>query len=161
MSATRIDRARIAREAAALNLASAAASKPLDSVVFMANSLYHERNWSTYRHRPTRARQLLERAGCRPGADGIYVCDGDRLSLRFTTTAGVQRRELMVRLAQAQLREVGIGQRMFEEICRRLKAAGVTTVRTMVNRDHKVTLSFFRAQGLRTGRYVELEKEIV
>ena len=103
-----IDRAVIAREAAALNLASAAASRPLDSVVFLANSPYHERNWSTYRHRPARARQLLERAGCRRGADGIYVCDGNRLTLRFTTTAGVPRRELMVRLAQAQLREVGI-----------------------------------------------------
>jgi len=103
-----IDRARIAREAAALDFASAAASEPLDSVVFLANSPYYERNWSTYRHRPARARQLLERAGCRPGADGIYVCDGIRLSLRFATTAGVQRRELTVRLAQAQLREVGI-----------------------------------------------------
>ena len=103
-----IDRVAIAREAAALNLASAAASKPLDSVVFLANSPYHERNWSTYRHRPARARQLLERAGCRRGADGIYVCDGIRLSLHFATTAGSQRRELIVRLAQAQLREVGI-----------------------------------------------------
>jgi ABC-type transport system substrate-binding protein len=103
-----IDRARIVREAAALNLASAAASKPLDSVVFLAHSRYHERNWSSYRHRPARARQLLEQAGCRRGADGIYVCDGNRLSLRFATTAGVQRRELIVRLAQAQLQEVGI-----------------------------------------------------
>jgi peptide/nickel transport system substrate-binding protein len=103
-----IDRARIAREAAALTLASAAASKPLDSVVFMANSSYHERNWSRYRHRPARARQLLEQAGCRLGADGIYVCDGRRLSLRFAATAGIERRELTVRLAQAQLREVGI-----------------------------------------------------
>ncbi len=94
----------IAREAAALNLASAAASRPLDSVVFLANSRYHERNWSAYRYRPARARQLLERAGCRRGADGIYVCDGNRLSLRFVTTAGVPRRELTVRLAQAQLR---------------------------------------------------------
>lgn len=58
-------------------------------------------------------------------------------------------------------REMGIGQRMFEEICRRLKQVGVATVRTMVNRDHKLTLSFFRSQGLRTGRYIELEKEIV
>ena len=58
-------------------------------------------------------------------------------------------------------REMGIGQRMFEEICRRLKQVGVTTVRTMVNRDHKLTLSFFRSQGLRTGRYIELEKEIL
>jgi peptide/nickel transport system substrate-binding protein len=103
-----IDRARIAREAAALSLASAAASKPLDSVVFMAYSPYYERNWSIYRHRPARARQLLEQAGCRRGTDGIYVCDDIRLSLRFATTAGVQRRELIVRLARTQLREVGI-----------------------------------------------------
>ena len=58
------------------------------------------------------------------------------------------------------MRGRGIGKRMFEEICRRLKAAGVTTVRTMVDRNVKVTLSFFRGLGLRTGRYIELEKEI-
>jgi ribosomal protein S18 acetylase RimI-like enzyme len=57
-------------------------------------------------------------------------------------------------------RELGIGQRMFEEMCGRLKQAGVTTVRTMMDRDDKLTLSFFRTQGLRTGRYLELEKQI-
>ncbi len=57
-------------------------------------------------------------------------------------------------------REFGIGQRMFEEICKRLKQTGVSTVRTMVDRDNKVTLSFFRSQGLRTGRYIELEKSL-
>ncbi|MCK4509343.1 MAG: GNAT family N-acetyltransferase [Desulfuromonadales bacterium] len=55
-------------------------------------------------------------------------------------------------------REMGIGQLMLKEICQRLKKAGVTTVRTMVDREDKLTLSFFRSQGLRTGRYVELEK---
>ena len=50
-----IDRAVIAREAAALDLASAAASKPLDRVVPLAQNPYHERNWSAYRHRPARA----------------------------------------------------------------------------------------------------------
>lgn len=57
-----------------------------------------------------------------------------------------------------QAREMGIGQRMLEEICNCLKRAGVTTVRTMVDRDDKLTLSFFHSQGLRTGRYIELEK---
>jgi ribosomal protein S18 acetylase RimI-like enzyme len=57
-------------------------------------------------------------------------------------------------------RGMGIAQRMFGEICRRLKQAGVTTVRTMVDRNNKETLSFFRSQGLRTGRYIELEKEV-
>ena len=58
-------------------------------------------------------------------------------------------------------RQMGIGQQMIEEICRRLRQAGVTTVRTMVDRDNKVTLSFFRTLGLRTGRYIELEKQLV
>jgi ribosomal protein S18 acetylase RimI-like enzyme len=57
-------------------------------------------------------------------------------------------------------RGMGIAKRMFEEICRRLSQVNVTTVRTMVDRSNKVTLSFFRSQGLRSGRYIELEKEI-
>jgi ribosomal protein S18 acetylase RimI-like enzyme len=59
-----------------------------------------------------------------------------------------------------QAREMGIGQRMFQEICSRMKKVGVDTVRTMVDRENRVTLSFFRSQGLRTGRYIELEKVI-
>lgn len=57
-------------------------------------------------------------------------------------------------------RETGIGKLMFEEICQRLKQVGVSTVRTMVDMDSKLTLSFFRSLGLRTGRYIELEKQI-
>lgn len=57
-------------------------------------------------------------------------------------------------------REMGIGKRMFDEISARLKAAGVSTVRTMVDREDKQTLSFFRGMGLRTGRYIELEKQL-
>jgi peptide/nickel transport system substrate-binding protein len=103
-----IDRVEIARAVGALTLASAAAREPLDSVVFLANSRYYQPNWKGYRHQPARARRLLEQAGCRRGADGVYVCDGNRLSLGFATAAGVERRELTVRLAQAQLRAVGI-----------------------------------------------------
>lgn len=57
-------------------------------------------------------------------------------------------------------RQLGIGQQMFEEISKRLKQMGVTTVRTMVDRDDKLTLSFFRSLGLCTGKYIELEKQI-
>jgi ribosomal protein S18 acetylase RimI-like enzyme len=59
-----------------------------------------------------------------------------------------------------EARETGIGQLMLNEICQRLKKTGVTTVRTMVDRENKLTLSFFRSQGLRTGRYIELEKTL-
>jgi ribosomal protein S18 acetylase RimI-like enzyme len=57
-------------------------------------------------------------------------------------------------------REMGIGKRMFDEISARLKQAGVSILRTMVDRDDKLTLSFFRGMGLRTGRYIELEKQL-
>ena len=103
-----IDRVEIARAVGELTLASAAAREPNDSVVFLPSSPYYQPNWKGYRYRPERARLLLEQAGCRRGEEGIYVCDGDRLSFRFATAAGVERRELTVRLAQEQLREVGI-----------------------------------------------------
>lgn len=57
-------------------------------------------------------------------------------------------------------RELGVGQLMLKEMGQRLKRAGVTTLRTMVDRENKLTLSFFRSQGLRSGRYIELEKPL-
>ena len=57
-------------------------------------------------------------------------------------------------------REMSIGKRMFEEMSARLKLAGVTTVRTMVDRNDRLTMSFFRSMGLRTGSYIELEKPL-
>lgn len=59
-----------------------------------------------------------------------------------------------------KVREMGIGKLMFDEICARLKQVGVSTVRTMVDLDNKLTLSFFRSMGLRSGRYIELEKQL-
>ncbi len=59
-----------------------------------------------------------------------------------------------------KVRQRGIAHLMFEEICKRLKETGIKTVRTMVHLDNTLTLSFFRSQGLRTGRYVELEKKL-
>jgi ABC-type transport system substrate-binding protein len=85
-----------------------AASRPLQSVVFLSTSPYYQPNWDAYRYRPDVARRLLERAGCRLGTDSIYVCSGERLSLRFVTTAGVERRELALTLVQSQLRRVGV-----------------------------------------------------
>jgi ribosomal protein S18 acetylase RimI-like enzyme len=57
------------------------------------------------------------------------------------------------------VREFGIGRLMFGEMCKRMKQAGVSTVRTMVDRENRLTLSFFRGLGLRTGPYLELEMD--
>lgn len=58
------------------------------------------------------------------------------------------------------VRQMRIGQQLFDEISNCLKLAGVTTVRTMADRDNNLLLSFFRSMGLRTGRYIELEKAL-
>ena len=82
--------------------------KPSQSAVFLTASRGYASNWSVYRYRPALARRLLVRAGCRRGADGIFVCGGERLSLRFVTTVGGNRRRIALELAQRQLRRVGI-----------------------------------------------------
>lgn len=79
-----------------------------DSAIFVTQSPYYEPNWKTYRYRPAEARRLLEQAGCRRGVDGTYACGGLRLSLRFVTTSGSPRRELLLRSVQAQLRRIGV-----------------------------------------------------
>lgn len=58
------------------------------------------------------------------------------------------------------VRQMRVGQQLFDEICERLKQSGVTTVRTMADRDNNLLLPFFRSMGLRTGRYIELEKSL-
>lgn len=58
------------------------------------------------------------------------------------------------------VREGGIGAALFDAMCTRFRAAGIGTVRTMVNRRQRVQLSFFRSQGLTTGPYIELEKQL-
>jgi peptide/nickel transport system substrate-binding protein len=80
----------------------------LDSMVFPTQSPAYAPNWRGYRHSPALTRRLLGEAGCRPGADGIYVCGDRRLALRFVTRAGVPVRERVLAIIQRQLRQVGI-----------------------------------------------------
>jgi peptide/nickel transport system substrate-binding protein len=82
--------------------------RPLDSLVLGEPSPRYRRNWSAYRRRPAEALRLLQQAGCRRGADGIQVCAGQRLSLRFVTSAGIPPRAQTLTIAQNQLRRVGI-----------------------------------------------------
>ena len=82
---------------------------PLQSATLLTQSPDYQPVWKDYRYRPAESRRLLEQAGCRPGGDGIYVCDGVRLSLRFVTVVGPGSiRPGIVEQIQAQLRRVGV-----------------------------------------------------
>jgi ribosomal protein S18 acetylase RimI-like enzyme len=54
----------------------------------------------------------------------------------------------------------GVGEALFQAISREFKAAGVDKMRTMVARDNRLHLMFFRSEGMTAGPYLQLEKEI-
>jgi peptide/nickel transport system substrate-binding protein len=97
---------------------------PSDSAIFRAGSAHYRPNWRTHRFRPGQSRRLLEQEGCRRGSDGIFVCEGGRLSLRLATLAGDPRRQRALEAIQRSLRQVGIdiepgyttGDTLFNEI---------------------------------------------
>jgi glutathione transport system substrate-binding protein len=101
-----IDRAAIVRR---LGAQSGLRYPLLQSAMLLTQSRNYRSAWQNYRYRPAESRRLLDQAGCRRGSDGIYACDGVRLSLRFFThvTPGSIRPGIVEQM-QAQLRRVGV-----------------------------------------------------
>jgi GNAT superfamily N-acetyltransferase len=54
----------------------------------------------------------------------------------------------------------GVGEALFEAISAEFKKAGVDKMRTMVARDNRLHLLFFRGEGMMAGPYIELEKDL-
>ena len=59
-----------------------------------------------------------------------------------------------------KLRLKGVGTLLFEALVGRFKAAGVTRVRTLVDRKDHLILSFFRAQGMVAGPSLQLDMDL-
>ena len=57
-------------------------------------------------------------------------------------------------------RQLGTGARLLEAICSGFRRTGVTKVRTILARDNKLILSFFRSQGMMTGPFIPLEMDL-
>ena len=54
----------------------------------------------------------------------------------------------------------GIGQALFEAISGEFRKAGLGKMRTMVARDARLPLLFFRSEGMTAGPYIQLEKDL-
>lgn len=80
----------------------------LNNAIYMSNQAEYEAHFDVYAFDPDKATSLLEENGCTKGADGIYECDGERLSFDYLSTAGNKLRELMFQIIQANLKDVGI-----------------------------------------------------
>ncbi|HUH06426.1 MAG TPA: peptide ABC transporter substrate-binding protein [Egibacteraceae bacterium] len=101
----------IDREAIAAQLIAPLAggqADPLHSVIYVANQSEYEPHFDRWRFDPDGAVRALEEAGCAKADDGIFVCDGVRLSFAYAATSGNQLRELQFEVIQAQLADIGI-----------------------------------------------------
>ncbi|MGA7227841.1 MAG: peptide ABC transporter substrate-binding protein [Acidimicrobiia bacterium] len=84
-------------------------AEPLGNTIWMNTSANYEDHFNErFPYDPVAAEALLTDNGCTKGNDGIYVCDGERLSFTWATTAGNEGRELQFELAQADLAAIGI-----------------------------------------------------
>lgn len=80
----------------------------LQNLIYVANSPYYEPHFDIYPYDPDKAMQLLEDNGCQKGSDGIYECNGTKLSFTYKSTADNELRELMFQIIQANLKDIGI-----------------------------------------------------
>jgi ribosomal protein S18 acetylase RimI-like enzyme len=59
-----------------------------------------------------------------------------------------------------EAREAGVATRLLEAITEAFRRQGVATVRTLIARDNRLVLSFFRSQGMMAAPVIPLEKDI-
>jgi GNAT superfamily N-acetyltransferase len=61
---------------------------------------------------------------------------------------------------EPEMRLHNVGNAMLEAISREFKKAGVSKMRTMVARDGRLPMLFFRSEGMMAGPYIQLEKDL-
>jgi GNAT superfamily N-acetyltransferase len=61
---------------------------------------------------------------------------------------------------EPKVRLAGVGSALFAAISTEFKKAGVGKMRTMVARDSRLPLQFFRSEGMMAGPYIQLEKDL-
>jgi peptide/nickel transport system substrate-binding protein len=80
----------------------------LGNTVWMVGTAHYADHFTQFPYDLAAAEQILIDNGCLEGDDGVYSCQGQRLSFRWATTAGVEAREALFDMAQASLSEIGI-----------------------------------------------------
>lgn len=83
-------------------------TKTLNSLTYVNSQDEYQAAFDRYDYDPDKARRLLRENGCVRGEDGIFTCDGVRLSFRFGFTSDNELRELQFVVFQEQLAKIGI-----------------------------------------------------
>src|SRR4249920_3294698 len=73
---------------------------PLQSNMYVQTQKEYQPLFKRYTYNLKKVNQLMTKIGCNKGSDGIWVCQGQRLSYNFGTTAGNKLRELAFEIMQ-------------------------------------------------------------
>jgi len=65
-------------------------------------------HFGAYTYSPAKVAAIAQKHNCTKGSDGIYVCNGQRMSIKYGTTTGNKLRELVQELIMAQSKAAGI-----------------------------------------------------
>lgn len=79
----------------------------LDNTIWMTNTHRYEPHFEV-EHDPARAEQILVSNGCALGGDGIYVCDGARMSFVWATTSDDPARREIFDVVREDLAAIGV-----------------------------------------------------
>jgi peptide/nickel transport system substrate-binding protein len=81
----------------------------LGNAVWLNGSAHYQDHFNgLFPYDPVAAEGLLSSNGCIRGEDGIYTCNGERLSFSWATTSDNEARDLHFELARADLEVIGI-----------------------------------------------------
>jgi peptide/nickel transport system substrate-binding protein len=80
---------------------------PLQSNMYVQTQKEYKPLFNRYTYNLNKVNQLMQKVGCQKGGDGIWACQGQRMSYNFGTTAGNQLRELAFEIMQAQAKRAG------------------------------------------------------
>ena len=78
------------------------------SAIYLPFQPAYRPHWQRWSFNRSKAIRLLTGHGCRRGSDGIFSCQGQRLSFRFLSTAGSPLRERTFEFIQPRLSRIGI-----------------------------------------------------
>ncbi|CAN5528562.1 peptide-binding protein [soil metagenome] len=85
-----------------------------NSTLPSSSTLYYKTDLKKYEFSPDKAKQLLDEAGWKAGADGIREKDGQKFSFTCTVKAGDQARKPIAELAQQLFKDVGVDMQLTE-----------------------------------------------
>lgn len=89
--------------------------KVLNSLIIVGNQKGYVPHFAKYKYSAATARSILTKNGCTRGGDGIFTCQGQKVSIRLSTTGGNQNRVLAEQIIQEQLKDAGIDIRIVND----------------------------------------------